>query len=284
MALSLKKLGTRAVTALVFVLVLLTGLLWNYYSFSVLFFVIALWGLYEFYHVAEALGAKPQKKIGYLLGAISYLAFVRADLFAPVLSDTSGPLKLCLFTFPLVIFSGAVFSKQARAFSNSIFTIVGILYAVLPFALLHEMVIKEVPEDRVLQFYPYVLLGVILLIWCNDTFAYLGGSLFGKHKLIERVSPGKTWEGTVIGVIISFAGSFVIAHFQSDVPAYFWPLMGVLVPVLATLGDLVQSAMKRQANIKDTGSIMPGHGGILDRFDSLIFVTPFVVVILKLMV
>ncbi|MDI1353369.1 MAG: phosphatidate cytidylyltransferase [bacterium] len=283
MALSLKKLGTRALTALVFVLVLLTGLLWNYYSFTLLFFIIAIWGLYEFYKVCEALGAAPQKNLGYLLGGISYFAFVEGDLFLTGLSIVLASLQLTLLCFPFVIFAGAVFSKKTLPFSNAIYTMVGIIYTVLPFALLHHLVITHRPEAPYLFFDPSTLLGVILLIWCNDTFAYLGGSIFGKHKLIERVSPGKTWEGTAFGVLVTFGGSFVIAHFQPATAAQLWVVMGLLVPLLATLGDLVQSAMKRQAAIKDTGSIMPGHGGILDRFDSLIFVTPFVVVLTKLM-
>ena len=100
--------------------------------------------------------------------------------------------------------------------------------------------------------------------------------------MIERVSPGKTWEGTIIGVLITFALSFTFNSLVFKLNDYSWPLLGILIPVLATIGDLVESKLKREAGIKDSGSIMPGHGGVLDRFDSLIFVSPFVYVFFKI--
>jgi phosphatidate cytidylyltransferase len=102
--------------------------------------------------------------------------------------------------------------------------------------------------------------------------------------MIERISPGKTWEGTLFGIAVTFGVSFLIRYylFEHD-DGYLWPLLVVLVPVLATLGDLVESLLKREAGVKDTGHLLPGHGGVLDRFDSLIFVSPFVVVLSKLL-
>jgi phosphatidate cytidylyltransferase len=108
--------------------------------------------------------------------------------------------------------------------------------------------------------------------------------LIGKNKMSPRVSPGKTWEGTIAGVIITFALSFLVAPLLSLPSSSFWLYAGATVPVLATLGDLLESVIKRQAGVKDTGNVLPGHGGILDRFDSLIFVSPFAVVVLKLLV
>jgi phosphatidate cytidylyltransferase len=101
--------------------------------------------------------------------------------------------------------------------------------------------------------------------------------------MMERISPGKTWEGTVLGVLITFGLSFVLRDVILQEKGFLWPVLGLMVPILATIGDLVQSMLKRQAGIKDSGSIMPGHGGVLDRFDSLIFVSPFVVAVLKLL-
>ena len=282
MALSIQKLGTRAITALVFVLVLLSALLWNYLSFTLLFFVISIWGLIEFYRVCESIGARPQKMTGYLLGALFYMAFIRIGYLPVIGGMTPIDLKPFLILFPFIILAGAVFSKKSNPFTNALYTITGILYSVMPFALLHELVFLNGSLQQSSTFLPNILLGIILLIWCNDTFAYLGGSIFGKHKMIERVSPGKTWEGTVIGVLAGFGGSFIIAAYEPDIKPLFWLMTGIVVPIFATLGDLVQSVMKRQANVKDTGSIMPGHGGILDRFDSLIFVSPCMVVLAEL--
>lgn len=279
MTLNIKTLGTRALSALVFVLVLLTCLLWNYYSFSAFFFVVAMLGLNEFYRLSEKLNARPYKLTGYLTGVLFYFSFINTEF----LSNQINPLQNVLVLIPFLIFSVALFNKRDNPLLNSMYTIGGIIYSVLPFALLHHIVIPKMAVGTGFGYDPYILMGVIILIWSNDTFAYLGGSLFGKRKMIERISPGKTWEGTLFGVLMTFVLGFVIGNYFMHTNVLFWMILGILVPVLATIGDLVESMLKRQAGIKDTGNIMPGHGGILDRFDSLIFVTPFVFVILKLL-
>jgi phosphatidate cytidylyltransferase len=281
MALDLKKLGTRALSALIFVVVLLTCVMWNYTSFTVFFFIVSLWGLTEFYKLGPALGYTPYQKIGYLTATLLYLVFIQWPLLSD-LSSFSGFSVLLIVPIPFLILISAVFDKSEHPFSNAIYTCAGSLYAVLPFALLHELVAHKMTLN--FNFEPRYLIGVILLIWSNDTFAYLGGSLIGKNKMIPRVSPGKTWEGTIAGVIITFALSFLVAPLLSLPSSSFWLYAGATVPVLATLGDLLESVIKRQAGVKDTGNVLPGHGGILDRFDSLIFVSPFAVVVLKLLV
>lgn len=267
MALNIKTFGTRALTALVFVLVLLGCLLWNYYSFTIFFFIVAMMGLNEFFKLSEKLNTQPYKIAGFVLGAITYLSFIKTF---------SVQLNI-LVLVPFVILIVALFTKKENPIQNALFTIAGIIYSVLPFCLLHEIVFNEK-----MGFYPYVLLGIILLIWSNDTFAYLGGSLFGKHKMIERISPGKTWEGTIFGVLMTFGLGYLLGEYCYE-HLLLWLVLGISVSVLATLGDLVESMLKRQAGVKDTGNIMPGHGGILDRFDSLIFVAPFVYIIIKLL-
>jgi phosphatidate cytidylyltransferase len=272
MALNIKTLGIRALSALVFVVILVGCLLWNYYSFSVFFFVVAMMGLNEFYTLSEKFDAKPYKIMGFVSGAITYL------LFTPLFASS---VIYVITLIPFIIFLVALYNRRNNPIQNALFTISGILYAVIPFGLLHGLVLK--PGEGTMEFNPYLLFGIILLIWSNDTFAYLGGSLFGKHKMIERISPGKTWEGTIFGIVLTFVLACVIGKYVQGNMA-LWSILGVTVPLLATVGDLVESMIKRQAGIKDTGSIMPGHGGVLDRFDSLIFVSPFVFVILKLIV
>jgi phosphatidate cytidylyltransferase len=183
--------------------------------------------------------------------------------------------KITIVLIPFVIFTIAIFKKGMVSFTNALFTIGGILYAVLPFALLNELVCLDV-SDSESNFNPMLILGIIFLIWSNDTFAYLGGSIFGKNKMIERISPGKTWEGTAIGVFVTFGLSFSFGKLVYPLDNWIWQVLGIGVPILATIGDLLESKLKREAGIKDSGNIMPGHGGILDRFDSLIFVSPFV--------
>lgn len=269
MALNLKTLGTRALTALVFVTALLGSLLWNYTSFSLFFFVVAMLGLQEFYKLSEKFRARPYKITGFILGAILYGCFLQSFRH----------WQFILILTPFIIFFIALFHKREDPIPNALYTIAGLIYAVLPFGLLHTVVSGQ---EAAGGYSPDLLFGVILLIWSNDTFAYLGGSILGKHKMIERVSPGKTWEGTIFGVLMTIGSGYIIARFFLDQEVWKWLVLGILVPVLATLGDLVESLIKRQAGIKDTGRIMPGHGGILDRFDSLIFVSPFLVVVVQL--
>lgn len=278
MALNVKTLATRALTALVFVIVLMTSLRWNYYSFTLFFFVIALLGLKEFYALSKNFQVKAYAVSGYIGAAILYLAYIHF----PVLISKDLSFLYLVYLIPVFILIVALYNLRPMPIQNALFTLFGILYAVLPFALLHQVVIHVNVETSVTQFDPDLLVAVILLIWCNDTFAYLGGSVFGKHKMIERISPAKTWEGTLFGIVCTFAGSFYLASFFDASQGKLFMVLGVLVPIMATIGDLVESMIKRQANIKDTGNIMPGHGGILDRFDSLLFVSPMLVIILKL--
>ena len=267
MALNLKTLGTRALSATVFVILLLGCVLWNYYSFTIFFFVVAMIGLNEFYKIAETLNSRPYQGIGFASGIVAYAAFLNPEILP---ESFSLILKPVLVVIPFLILSVAMFSHREHPISNALFTLAGIIYAVLPFALLHS--IRTFNTES----FSRIILGVIFLIWSNDTFAYLGGSLFGKNKMIERISPGKTWEGTIFGVLVTFGISFLIKNFLVNDGTALWPVLGIVVSVLATVGDLVESMLKRQAGIKDSGKIMPGHGGVLDRFDSLIFVAPFV--------
>jgi phosphatidate cytidylyltransferase len=273
MALNFKTLGVRTVSALIFVAALLGCLLWNYYSFTLFFLVVAMWGLYEFYTLAEKLNAQPYKTAGYMGAFITYFSFINTRIMFGI--ETHPWILLAIV--PVIIFLPAIFIQRNNPIHNALFTVGGIVYCVLPLGLLHQLVINKTLEGEP-YFFPFLLFGIILLIWGNDTFAYLCGSIFGKHKMIERISPGKTWEGTILGVLLTFGGSFLIA--QGNV--VLWMILGVIVPVTATIGDLVESLLKRQAGVKDTGNIMPGHGGILDRFDSLIFVSPVAFVIVKL--
>lgn len=274
MAFDIKKFTTRALSAVVFVVVLLGSVLWHYASFSVFFLVVSLWGLHEFYQLSSRLGYSPYRYAGFIAAAFLYLSFVNAEMLGSYSTYLIPPFIILLIVPVLMVM--AVFDQHKFPVQNALFTIGGLVYAVLPFSLLHQLVIED---EGILAFTPGILIGVILLIWSNDTFAYLGGSFFGKNKMIERVSPGKTWEGTIIGVLVTFGLSFLLPHLIAGSNAIYWMVCGLLVPVLATLGDLLESLMKRYAGVKDSGNIMPGHGGILDRFDSLIFVSPFAVVL-----
>ncbi|GAA0725452.1 hypothetical protein GCM10009430_31130 [Aquimarina litoralis] len=121
------------------------------------------------------------------------------------------------------------------------------------------------------------------MIWTNDTFAYLVGKNFGKHKLLERISPKKTIEGFIGGFIFTLIAGYLIAIFSDTLSIYLWLIISIIMSIFGTLGDLIQSKFKRQAGVKDSGSIMPGHGGIFDRLDSIIFASPFLYAFLQIL-
>lgn len=127
-----------------------------------------------------------------------------------------------------------------------------------------------------------LLLGIIVAIWVNDTFAYLVGTQFGRHRLFKRVSPKKSWEGSLGGLLFTLLGAGLFAHFSQHIALHHALILAFIIVLTGSIGDLIESAMKRQANMKDSGKVIPGHGGILDRFDATFFAIPFVFVYLFL--
>lgn len=286
MALNLNTFFTRSLSAAVFVIVFLGSLFFSYASFSLFFLVVALIGVKEFMQIVEKLGAQPYKPAVYIASILLYLSWMNWW----VLSNEEFGLGLLflhpatlLILLPFLFLCMALFDKSQQPILNALYSMVAIFYAVVPMCLLHNLAFSHTGGQSIYMDYnPWILFGIILLIWSNDTFAYLGGSLFGKRKLIERVSPGKTIEGTAFGIAITFGLSALLPSLLPNAASIHWMVLGITVPVLATIGDLIESMLKRNAGIKDSGSILPGHGGVLDRFDSLILVSPVLVVIFHL--
>jgi phosphatidate cytidylyltransferase len=152
------------------------------------------------------------------------------------------------------------------------------LYIALPFSLLSVLAFRSVGSDIIYTW--HVPLSVFVFLWINDTGAYLCGSLLGKHKLFPRISPGKSWEGSVGGGVFCVAASQVVAYYQPLLSPMEWAIFALVVVVFGTWGDLIESLLKRQIGIKDSGRILPGHGGMLDRFDSSLMAIPAVVIYL----
>jgi phosphatidate cytidylyltransferase len=220
--------------------------------------------------------------LGMVCGILTFMSIYALQL--PQDCADINFLKLAIYLVPFILALQFLFSKHEGPFHDLAFTVAGIFYCVVPFALLVKIpVSSNGMVNELAQSYDYFkIMGIIFLIWANDTFAYIGGSMYGKHKMYERVSPGKTWEGTLTGIACCVAVGFLLNCNKTFSSQWIWPLIALFVGVFGTLGDLIESLMKRKAGVKDSGAIMPGHGGVLDRFDSLLFVSPFVFVILKL--
>jgi phosphatidate cytidylyltransferase len=157
-------------------------------------------------------------------------------------------------------------------------------YIILPFIFITKI------SFGVVDYNPKIIIGLFILIWTNDTFAYIVGKTIGKHKLFERISPKKTIEGFIGGIIFAVFAGYLISKYYirattqfSDKSILIWTIIAVIVGVIGTIGDLIESKFKRIAGVKDSGKIMPGHGGILDRLDSVIFVAPFVFLFYKIL-
>ena len=277
MAFNVKTFTTRATTAFVFVAVLVSCVWYNYTSFVLFFALVGFIGLYEFFKLSKNLGASPNKVIGYLLHIIS-VAITLCYQFI----NASGYFKILPYVFILLVFTSFIIElfSQSASLNNIAYMLLASLYVTLPCCLLISMVSS--PSEIGPLFQPQKVLGMIFFIWINDTGAYLVGSFFGKHKLYEKISPNKTWEGTLGGIALCIALSFVIAAIFPQLTQMHWLVISLIVAIFGNIGDLVESMLKRMAGVKDSGNLMPGHGGVLDRFDSLFFTAPFVAAYLAL--
>jgi phosphatidate cytidylyltransferase len=192
---------------------------------------------------------------------------------------TEEMLMLLVVTIFLLIFIVEMFRKQENPFTNIASSIAGIIWIIIPFALINRIPLM-VSGGK------YLLLSLFIFVWLYDTIAYCIGSLIGKHRLMERISPKKSWEGPIGAAILTVAFSFFMPEIfkELSLTEVQWIIFAFIAVILSTLGDLVESLFKRQIQVKDSGFILPGHGGILDRFDSVFFVVPFISLYLTLII
>lgn len=184
------------------------------------------------------------------------------------LIDNAIPFRLTVLPAIFIWAMIEIWRNKRNPIQNVAVSIFGLVYVCIPFILAIE--INKFDNAS----FP-LLAGMFIIIWANDTFAYLSGRFFGKTKLFERISPKKTWEGTIGGILFSFALALAFSLLFDPEKIWFWTLSVIFIVPAAILGDLFESLLKRSLNIKDSGNIMPGHGGILDRFDASLFAIPF---------
>ncbi len=254
----------RAITGVIFLIVVIGSIVLSEYSFFLLFELIILGSMYEFYTLVKKKGFNPQKIYGMVIGT---LVFAANYLFANNLVDS----RIFLGIIPVIIsiFIIELYRKSDYAFVDIGFTVLGILYIAVPLSLSNYIIFKD-NEGYNWQ----LLLGFFFLTWSFDTLAYAFGISFGKHRLFERISPKKSWEGFVGGAVSTLGVAFVISLFYNDLSFIQWAIVSITIAIFGTYGDLVESSFKRNIDEKDSGSILPGHGGILDRFDAVYFTLP----------
>ena len=267
----------RAVTGVLFVTVLVGCILYSPFSFGILFTIISALSVHEFARLINQNGEISLNKIITSLGgAYLFLALmsfctqqsVGARIFLPYLA-----LLLYLMITELYL-------KKKNPTGNWAYSMLSQLYVALPFALLNVLAFQNSPETGSVTYNPILPLSIFVFIWLSDTGAYCVGSLIGKHRLFERISPKKSWEGSIGGGAFSIASSLAFAHFFPFMSWWQWAGLATVIVIFGTWGDLTESLMKRQLGIKDSGNILPGHGGMLDRFDSALMAIPAAVVYL----
>ena len=248
----------RAITGILFVGVLVGCILYDPWTFSALFVVISALTIREFGHL------------------INQVEGVMA--FCTNLSGSKIFLPYLLLIMYLMI--SELYLKKENPVMNWAYSMLSQLYIALPFAMLNVLSFHTSPMDTSVSYNPILPLSVFVFIWLSDTGAYCVGSLIGRHRLFERVSPKKSWEGSIGGGIVAIGSSFIFAHYFPIMNMAEWAGLALIVVIFGTWGDLTESLLKRQLHIKDSGAILPGHGGMLDRFDSALMAIPAAVVYL----
>ncbi len=260
----MNNLAIRSITGLLFGTVVIGSILCGPYTLIATFSTFMLLGLLEFYRLfKDHSSLKISKEIGVFIGAFIFTILVGISMgILPI---------LCIsFIFPLffTLVLVELWKKEVNPLLNIALLVFGIIYVVLPFYLAVDLSIGNT------SYMPKVI-GMFLLIWTNDTFAYLTGRLMGKTKLFERISPNKTWEGTIGGALFTILFAYIIGQYINEGETFFWMISAAIIIPGAIFGDLLESLFKRSLNLKDSGNILPGHGGILDRFDAALFTIPF---------
>jgi len=259
------------------VFILLVALFFSGWVFAIIFLAITVLGLWEFYGIIDGESCMPQKYYGTMAGALLYIATMLVCLVPGLNSFNHLWITYIPFLLPIPLFLFAfiieLYRNKPNPLVNVATTTFGFFYVAMPFSLL---IFFNRPD--VLHFWglPVILVGYFAFTWMYDTVAYLFGKQFGKHRLFERISPKKSWEGTIAGAIVTLCSATGLSFLVKELPLTDWLAMAAIVLVFGSLGDLAESLLKRSLNIKDSGKILPGHGGILDRFDTMLISAPFV--------
>ncbi|MDX1904790.1 MAG: phosphatidate cytidylyltransferase [Thermonemataceae bacterium] len=283
----LSNLSQRIIAGIVGGGMLINAIYWSKWTFLGLFFALMLLCLWEFYGLLEKSGYKPMKILGIGLASLLYLIGQESfrtlhhiffpKIETPGFSIFSHFMLLSFIVIPLVIatfFIVKLYDKHDnKSFEHIGLTLLGVLYVGLPFKFINDIGFEK---DQNL-----VILGILFCLWASDSGAYFAGKSFGKHKLFERISPKKTWEGLLGGFILSELVAFILSLYFKVLAPWQWLGVSAIIVVFGTYGDLVESMLKRNLQIKDSGSLIPGHGGFLDRFDGLLIAMPFVFAFLK---
>lgn len=268
---SMKELVLRITTGITLITVIAIGLYGGVLTFIFLFGLIAALCLWEFFGFTLLELSLVKRGFGLVLGLIPYgIATFSLLEFIELLSPTALFLGFLPY-FSLFIFE--LFNTSRYSFQRIAYLLLGTVYIGCPFAIL-LFIYQKFGVD--------IVMAMLVLIAVNDSFAYVVGSLIGQNPLFQRISPNKTWEGSIGGAIVTMATTFIFIAYFPQFSQIDWIIISTLIVVFGSLGDLVESMLKRSLKVKDSSNLLPGHGGFLDRFDAFLFCVPFVAAYLML--
>ena len=271
----MKNLIIRALTGIIFVVVLISAIYIHPIFFLILFCIITGLTLWEFGGLVKHYENANLQRTVNVLGGV-YL-FIATFVYANGLTD--GKIFLPYLLFIMLTMIAELYYKAPNPINNWAFTLFAQVYCAGSFSILN-FIGAEPGTPGVMSYTPLFIMAIFIFVWLDDTGAYLVGSLIGKHKLFERISPKKSWEGSIGGGVVAIGVSFILAHYFPFMSMIEWAGLALVVVIFGTWGDLTESLLKRQLHVKDSGTILPGHGGMLDRFDSSLMAIPAAVVYL----
>lgn len=284
MAFNWKTFRTRTLTAIIFAAVMLAGLLWNQWSFLVLFSIIHFGCWWEYFNLLERIYNTTYHvytRIGFMVIGYAFMLFFCDRTFQVNNYQLNQNFSLPISLSGFIILGLGIFQTKTNNLKAFGVAALGLLYISLSWGLMMDLYNEmdfHIHDTKLVIAGGYgIPLLIIISIWINDTMAYVVGSLIGKTPL-SKISPKKTWEGTIGGMILSIAVVGLIAFygFNSWPVTVFIMILAAIASTVGTFGDLLESKLKRMAGVKDSGNIMPGHGGFLDRFDSMLLAIPAV--------
>ena len=274
----MKNFIQRAITGVIFVAVLIGCIIGGPLSFGILFCLISALATVEF---CQLMNQQEDVQVNRNICTLGSIALFLCFFFYGMSPAETG-IFIPYLAILIYLFISELYLKKKNPINNWAYAMFSQLYVALPFALLNVLAFQTNGTTSDSQYLFILPLSIFIFNWVNDTGAYCTGMLLGKHPLFKRISPKKSWEGSIGGCVFSIAAAFALAHFFPIMSTAKWVGMGIIVVIFGTWGDLTESLMKRQLGIKDSGNILPGHGGMLDRFDSAIMAIPAAVVYLYL--
>jgi len=261
-----QNLYTRTITGVIFVALIIGSLILHPLAFVAVIYVLMLIGLLEFFRMANNNEVYPPRVVGLVVGSITFIIPALAAL------GIISPKNIAVLPLLIIVFFiTELFRNRPNSLQNIAFSIFSVGYISIPLSMLifltSSMVIKDQPHW-------HIAFSFFIILWSHDTFAYLTGMLMGKHKLFEKISPKKTWEGAIGGTIFGLLAAFILSLFFKELSTWQWLVAALIINISGTFGDLSESLLKRKFHVKDSGDFFPGHGGVLDRFDAVLFSAP----------